>query len=472
MNIKVWSSFTKRRNSTLQPTGGTQVTAVLKESTSIENPSFILMTPIADYTYIEAFGHYYFVDDVINLDASRCEVVCSMDVLATFKSDITSYTAFVERSASSYDIWINDPLLSAQQKASDVEKASQSSTYLSGSGFVIQTMTRDDGISLYAMSDLTPFNHILTPSCYNATDVTEWINSKIAQAFDLDVYIGSVKWFPVNPGNIPLSNKINAGDPFYVGPVNVGLPASPDIYKSSQITTGSTEVYPALPTTNMFGDFRDCNPRFARYKMRLPGVGFVNLDSSLIGHVMNTSNLGIGIHMAIDFVTGGIAHTLYLRNTAPGQPENERPFARYLGNIGVDVPIGKSVADIGKSVGIFTGSIAGGLAVGGAAGAIMGAVVGAVEAIGNELTPDTSMTGGSGNKKDIAECSSAVQVIAERFDGKDYPTSVAGRPLMQNVQLSTLSGYVKCGNASVPLNAHASERDAVNNFLNSGFYIE
>ena len=472
MNIYVWNNFTKKHNSTLQPTGGTTVSAYLKEATSIERPSFILQTPIADYTYVQAFGHYYFVDDVINLDASRCELLCSMDVLATYKSDIMAYTAFVERAASSYDIWLNDPLLSAQQTIQDVEKASQSSSYLSGSSFIVQTMTRDDGMSLYAMSNLTPFSHILTPSCYDANDITEWINSKIAQAFDLDVYIGSVKWFPINPGSIPLSTKISAGNPFYVGPVNVGLPASPDIYKSSQITTGTTEVYAALPTSQKFGDFRDCNPRFVRYKMRLPGVGFVNLDPSLIGRVINTANLGIGIHMAIDFVTGGIAHTLYLRNTAAGQPENQRPFARYIGNIGVDVPIGKSVADIGKSVGMFAGSLAAGAQVGGVAGAAVGAFVGAIEAIHNELTPDTSMTGGSGNKVDIAECSGAVQVIAERFDGKDYPTIVAGRPLMQNVLLGNLSGYVKCGNASVPVNSHASERDAINNYLNSGFYIE
>ena len=472
MNIKVWTSFTKRKNSTAQPTGGTQKTVYLKEGSSILNPMFILAEPATKYTYVEAFGNYYFVQDVVNLDASRSEIVCTLDPLATYKSDITGYTAFVERAASSYDIWLNDPLLSAHQNTDDVEKASQTSTYLSGSSFIVQTMTRDDGMSLYAMSDLSPFNHILTPSCYDANDISDWINSKIAQAFDLDVYIGSVKWFPVNPGSIPLSNKITAGSPFYVGPVNVGLPASPDIYKASQITTGTTEVYAALPTSGKFGDFRDCNPRFARYKMRLPGVGFVNLDSSLIGQVMNTANLGIGIHMAIDFVTGGIAHTLYLRNTAAGQPENQRPFARYLGNIGVDVPIGKSVADIGKSIGIFAGSVAGGLQVGGAWGALAGAVVGAVEAIGNELTPDTSMVGGSGNKQDVTECSGAVQVIAERYTGKDYPTTVAGRPLMQNTMLSTLSGYVKCGNASVPVNAPDSVRDEINSYLNSGFYIE
>ena len=69
MNINVWSNFTKRRNSTAQPTGGTQKTVYLKEQTSIEHPSFILAEPLANYNYVQAFGNYYFVTDVINLDA-------------------------------------------------------------------------------------------------------------------------------------------------------------------------------------------------------------------------------------------------------------------------------------------------------------------------------------------------------------------------------------------------------------------
>lgn len=472
MNINVWSSFTKRKNSTLQPTGGTTVTAVLKEATSIERPSFILMTPIADYTYVEAFGHYYFVEDVINLDASRCEIICSMDVLASYKSDITAYTAFVERAASSYDSFLADPLLSAQQKISDVETASTAMSYMGGSSFILQALTKDEGMALYAASDLSPFAKIVDPSCYQASDITDWIDKKIAQAFDLDVYIGGVKWVPINPGNI--GTQIQSGGKFYVGPVDLGVPVSPAtvVYKTSQITDNRWTVYPTLPSSGKYGDFRDASPRFVKYEMRLPGVGYVTLDPTVIGKIMNDTSLGLAVQMDIDFISGNAVYTIFMRTTTAGQPENLRPFARFMGNISVDVPIGKAVADMGKSVGMLAGSIAAGAQVGGVAGAAVGAVVGAVEAIHNEMTPDVSMVGGSGNKSDIRLCAGAIVITAQRYSAKDYPTNVAGRPLMQNVQLSTLSGFVKCGNASVPVNAHASERDAINNFLNTGFYIE
>ena len=321
-------------------------------------------------------------------------------------------------------------------------------------------------------ADLTPFAKIVDPSCYDATTIVDWIDKKIAQAFDLDVYIGDIRWVPINPGNI--GTQIQSGQKFYVGPVDLGVPVSPDtvVYKASQITDRRWTVYPTIPESNKYGDFRDASPRFVRYRMRLPGVGYVELDPMVIGKIINEADTGMALQMDIDFVSGNVAYTAFIRNTAAGQPENLRPFAKYLGNLSVNVPIGKAVADMGKSAGIMAGSVGAGLAAGGAVGAAFGAVVGAVEAIYNEMTPDVSMIGGSGNKSDIKYCAGAIEITAERFTAKDYPTTVAGRPLMQNTTLSTLSGYVKCGNASVPVNAPDSVRDEINSYLNSGFYIE
>ena len=468
MNITVWSTFSKRRNSTAQPTGGTTKTVYLKEETSIERPSFILAEPIADYTYVQAFGRYYFVTDVINLDASRSEIVCDLDVLATYKSDILAYTAFVERAASSYDVFVNDSLLSTQQKIILSEYSASSMTKIGGHCFVAQVLSGDPnggGVVLYATNDLIPYRQLLTPSVYSAQDVLDWIDSKIAQAFDLDVYIGSIKWLPINANQI--GTKTND---FYVGPIEVGIPAGYDVYIADQYANYRDVVYNVtIPSTNMYGDFRDTNPRFSRYLMRLPGVGIVDVDPVMMGTIINTTGMQLNVQMDIDYVSGDIVYYL-LTQTPPDTTQTE--FARYRGNISVDVPIAKSVADFGKSVGTFTGTVGAGAAAGGAIGAAVGAVVGAVGVVANELTPDTSMIGGGGNKSDISYTSAAIRVYVQHYGYKDYPTAVAGRPLMQNVTLSSLSGFVKCGNASVPLAGHEGDMAAVNNYLNSGFYIE
>ena len=469
MNIKVWSSFTKRKNSTKQPTGGSQITAVLKEKTSIENPVFILATPIANYNYVEAFGHYYFVDDVVNLDASRCEIVCSMDVLATYKSDITAYTAFVERAASSYDVWINDPALSQKQLYySDTMHTTSLSTFFSQTGcFVVECLAKNQGVVLYATSNLEPYKYILTPGVYTTQDKNDWIQSRISQAFDLDVYIGGVKWMPFNASDMGslLTNT------FPIGPVDIAaaLGGSWDysVYKVPQIGPSSnktTSVSLTLPSAGNFGDFRDCSPKFTQYNLYLPGCGLITLDPAVIGYAIQQSKT-VYVDIWCDLISGEITYRLRLG-------ANASDIGRYSGNISVDVPIGKSAVDTVKSAKMVAGSIGAGAAAGGVWGAIGGALVGGIEAIYNHMTPDTNMIGGAGNKAELANISGSIHLTRRQFGAKDFPTAVAGRPLMQNVALSTLSGYVKCGNASVPLNAHASERDTVNNFLNSGFYIE
>ena len=47
-----------------------------------------------------------------------------------------------------------------------------------------------------------------------------------------------------------------------------------------------------------------------------------------------------------------------------------------------------------------------------------------------------------------------------------------GRPLCQQVTLSTLSGYTLCRDADVKISGTTSESDAIKDFMNGGFFIE
>ena len=479
MNIEVWTSFSKRKNSTLTPpAAGTQVTCVLKEETSIERPSFILNTAIANYTYVAAFGHYYFVDDVININAGMCELVCSMDVLASYKSDIMAYTAFVERSSSSYDVFINDPLLSQEQLYySDTMHTTSLSSFFSQTGcFLVECLAKDLGVVLYATSNLEPYNYILSPGVYTASDKAAWIQSTIAQAFDLDVYIGSVKWMPFTAsdlGSIPINP--NTGNPMFpIGPLDIAASVilggdawNYSVYQVPQVGPSShktTTVSLVLPSAGNFNDFRDCTSHYTQYSLYLPGVGIVSMDPAVIGYAINKSKT-ISVDIWCDLISGEITYRLRLG-------ANASDIGRYSGNISIDVPIGKSAVDTVKSAKMVAGGIGAGALKGGWIGAIGGAIAGTIGAIYNDMTPETNMIGGSGNKAELANIVGSIHLTRRQFGSRDFPTSVAGRPLMQNVTLSSLTGFVKCGNASVPVNAHASERDAINSFLNSGFYIE
>ena len=466
MNIKLWTDFTKRKNSTLQPAGGQDVSCYLKEDTSILRPSFIISRPVTQYTYAQAFGNYYFVEDVVNLDANRSEVVCRLDPLATYKGAITGYTAFVERAASSYDPYVNDPLLSMQQVPLNIDKVDTSLSTFFGSGcFITEVLAMNKGVAVYVTPNLLPYQHILNPGVYSNNDVNDWVVSRISQSFDLDVYIGSIKWVPFS-----ITQLGNTMNDFWIGPINMANLSGWSSYgyttkELNQSATKGDTFNLVLPSTGYFNEFRDSNPRFTQYNLYLPGVGIVSLDPAIIGYAVKNAKT-IGVDIMVDLISCEITYVL-------GFVSGAAYFARYSGNIGVDVPIGKSAVDVAKSAKMFAGSTAAGAAAGGVIGAAAGAFVGAVEAVYNEMKPNTSiMVGGSGNKLELITNRTMMRLTREQYGAREYPTNVAGRPLYSNVMLGSLTGYVKCGNASVPVNAPDSVRDEINRYLNSGFYIE
>lgn len=483
MNITVWSAFSKRKNSTKQPlTTGATKTVVLKEDCSLENPVFIVDTPMPVWTYCQAFGEYYFVTDVVNLDAHRAEVHCAIDVLATYRSNILNYNAFVERSASNFDEFLIDPVLSLRQKYSrdDVTATSLSSLFDRDGCFVVTCMTATRGITLYLVNNLRPFRTILDPDCYDNQSISEWIDSKISQAYDLDVYIGSVRWMPIDISTrgaqiYPVPDNVQYEDnPFVVGPLRIPVNKIPStsvikwIYPSSM--TLSTQLILSLPTA-YYDDFRDCDPRFTQYSITLPGIGTVPLDASFVGSCIHNSK-DIYLQVYGDWVTGNINYII-----ATYQPDSGlySKYTEFRGNIACDVTIGKSASNFANTLNGLIGGTTNALTSAfsnNAAGAAGAALQTGVSFVTNMVQDQLTITGGSGNRGDLWGHSGNVYLNRRVFGSKDFATTVAGRPYMKNVQLSNLSGFCKCGNASVPLNGRDSERDAVNNYLNSGFYIE
>lgn len=475
MNIRVWSNFTKRQNSTLQPgtTGSTQISCVLKEETSIRNPSFILADPMPSITYVQAFGNYYFVTDIINMDAHRAEVACSLDVLATYRSSILGYTAFVERSASNYDIYMRDPALSSQQKyASDtVTNTSLTDIFTQSGMYTIPVMTKRGGHSIYCTNSLEFLKGILNSGCYNATDIAEWISSKIAASFDLDVYIGAIKWMPMNLAQIGIvipNNQIT------IGPVMIKeefVPSGTLVKSVSATAATGVRVAINLPAA-YYGDFRDADPEFVQYSITLPGIGTAPLDPAFVGSCI-LNGTALYDQMAIDIATGLITHIIETGTSSV-------KFCNFKGSIAVDIPIGKARANTIETIAAFVGgtsSAASNLAGGGGnPGSVISGVgqsiMTGLNVIKTGYCPQVSMIGGSGNHYDLYLNCQNIRINRKVFGSKQFPLSVAGRPLCQNVQLSTLSGFCQCGNASVPVNARDADRAEINAYLNSGFYIE
>lgn len=75
------------------------VEGVLRDNCSIINPIFeINAVDITgyNYCYIEAFGRYYFISDIISKTTGLWEIHCNVDVLMSFIEDINNSFVLLE----------------------------------------------------------------------------------------------------------------------------------------------------------------------------------------------------------------------------------------------------------------------------------------------------------------------------------------------------------------------------------------
>ena len=84
MQVKYWTNFNKRKNSTKQPSGGTEISVSLKNPCSVENPQIevVGVPDSANYFYIADFGRYYFRSDAIKVTKDITQFNLEVDTMA------------------------------------------------------------------------------------------------------------------------------------------------------------------------------------------------------------------------------------------------------------------------------------------------------------------------------------------------------------------------------------------------------
>ncbi len=456
MTLKTWANFSKKINSTLQPTGqGRDYTVYLKENTSIEKPVFILGTGIdSGIDYCQCFGNYYFVDDIVMISADQVEVHCTLDVLATHKAAIGSYSAFIERASSAHDQWLNDSAVSANQDLVNEAVATTELYPVDIDGcFIVRTVSPGSsstptGIASWVMnkSDMARFLDFITTES-NFPDVLT--DSIVKTFFNPFQYVISIKWFPIAKTDIAGTDT-----PMILGwwqPGNFKLLTSSLFYQNVALN---------IPTKAYSGDFREVNPAFTRVIADLPNIGIVELDPALIWGSAR-------VRVCIDWITGEMRLTFGREGTQGGLQVMTDGFSSFSGQIGIDIPVGQSNSMSSQAL-----AAAPDMSTLTAAGA--GLVTGAVDIINgikNILSPTLSVIGGSGNVASIIS-NPRLLLYVRNYGSGDIPNTVYGRPLCKNRVINTLSGFIKCQGASIALAAPDTEVQAVNNYLNSGFYYE
>lgn len=472
MTIKYWSDFSKRKNSTKQPTGGTSLTVTLKEGTSIEKPTFLVSGNLFSINYIQAFGHYYFVDDVTSVRNGLTQISCSMDVLATYKTNIGSYNAYVERAADAiyYDVMYPDTHVAIKNEE-EIHSTVFSSTFIwLWSGLyvvsVLNNLGSGAGFTTYYIMDTG--NLKLLAEYLNqdwgagAADLLGFLQANFLHTADAVI---SCKWVPFSIVSIPGSGvsyeTLKVGtDVINIGGVDV---------KGYRVTASSlvaeTEMTLAIP--HVYNDFRKAAP-YTSGKLYIPMYGFVDFNP-----LDFSKNDTIYADVFADWVTGDT--TVLLRDDTIAN--NGKIIASYTYNSGVDCPIGQAAANVSGFMTSGLGLAASTALAIGSSGATavaggFGAVVSGMNTLSNAVVPTMSVRGNQGGRS-LAEASTDfIITLVIKHTSDPLLCICQGRPVMGYLTLGNFTGYVKCLNASIDIPGMASEKDAVNDFLNSGFYYE
>ena len=454
-------TFTKKTNSTRQPTGTAPLSAscYLKDVTSIITPVIELKkgdSPIGyNYAHISAFNRYYFIDD-ITWNAGVWEVSMHCDVLATYKTDIGSTNGYVLRAANAYDGNILDELYPATTDV-DTEIAYSTLTSTNGVGFSgwsngsyvlgVQGIGTGsvNGIIYYAIgaSDLVT---ILQRFYNNINDATFW-GTALVQGVknaltNADDYITSLRWYPCY---IPVSISVNR---IKLGSFDTGIDALV-LTGDPQVVTREVTIM-RHPQAATRGSYLNYAP-YSHYEIVDPLVGVIPINSDIAKVINTIKNI-----ITVDYTTGQARYDLA---TAGGVVF----YTTYI-NFAVTINLSANEVNIGALAGQVVGAGASF-----ATGNYLGAAAGIISAVGEGIgTPSGNQS--SGGFVQYGDGTFMLRGYFKPIVSEDNTNK--GRPYCVYTTPSSLSDYMVIDHPHVSTSGTAAENDRINNYLAEGFYYE
>lgn len=453
-------SFSKKDNSTKQPSGGaTSLSCEILQPSSILTPYLEINSVIANpsslnYAYISTYGRYYWVTDW-SYDKGFWICRLEVDVLATYKTQIGSSTQYVVRAASAYNLTITDtkyPALSYSQ-ITNVPFDSLHTAFTNGGSFVLGvsngSTVESGGVTYYVLNylNMTRLMAFLFGGTWmDATDITTALQKELINPMQ---YIDSLRWYPFDIGSntdIHLDDNQNL--------VKFGFWDS-DVYAPIVLAADSVVPFaqqidiPSHPQVSR-GTYLNGAP-YTRMLLDCYGFGQVPIDTSIFAG-SNHLTLSIGVD-----IISGVGRMCLYSGTTP------KLFYKQYAPIGVDMKISQmSQGLIGMGAQLLSGAVAASY------GNYLGFGAGVVSAI-ESMMPQITSSGTVGSK---AAYTNAPMLIISRYSLPAEDITNLGRPLCSAVAINTLSGYVQCENVEIDLNATYNEMTQIRSFLESGFFYE
>jgi hypothetical protein len=524
-----FGSFSKKRNSTKRPTTELSDTrdVKLKQATSLDAPTFILTGNDFNWNYAKYGNRYYFITDIRSVHDNLSEVDCILDPLATAKDYILTSTQYVCYSSHNTSTWLADtrvPLL----KSTTVQSDTALTGILSNIGCYILSVVGENCVSTYMLQAESQITALLddianwdtqeiadimqgvtfSPASYSQPSPTlpttndnfacfsalitsigdfigsigavstaiqdsyEQLNKKIQEASSKVGFIGnayanapscirSCIWVPFDSA---LMVAGSGGSPIKLGRFQTSVNA-PAI--SSKPSTGSFTIN--IPWQHSDWRRATCEDVY----LYLPLVGMCQLSGDSLTNVSSLT-----VEWSVTFTDGCICYKVKAGSSVIGS---------FGANASVNYPIG--IAQQASAGEVFTALLQGAQKTVSAAvnsslsplsaGASIGEMALDIAITGYDVanaqnTSHVSSVGGIGGGAGLGLGRDAVcfTVNHETVITPSVMKDTMGLPTMQPMQLQALTGYCQCANAHVEAPLMAQELDAVDAYLNSGFFIE
>lgn len=493
MSISVlFSNGNKKENSTKQLTMSITHNCVFKNGCSMLSPTLLLeidSSVFPDYTEFKIEDRYYKVVDIRSVRNNLFEITGEIDVLATYKQDILASTQFVSYSSYKSSIWLADnrvPILASET----VAHASANVPVLDPDGFYVLSVVGKESSAVYDLT-LTKLRDVIQSiSSWEQTGIQN-AQATIVTTNDPAQAVSNIGKALVETGFagnaysqapscirsciwVPFAYAVHDGtDVIYLGNFNTGVQAKK---LSAKPTSNSFSI--SIPW--QYSDWRRkiCEEVY----LYLPLVGMVNVASD---EIINESSLTIkwsitptdGI-ICYEVLAGNQIIGTYSANAAVNYPVgiNQQAsageiFQTYLSGASKYMSAGMETAKAASSLNPISAGIGAGT------GLINTALTGAQAAYDVLNIHNTShascigsLGGGAGLGLDIdAKC---FTVAHPTIIPPDDMQQTMGLPTMKPYPLATLTGYCKCTNAHVDCAATKTEKSIIDNYLNSGFFIE
>lgn len=480
MNVYL-TNTTKKHNSTYIPAAGRQVPCMLKEGSSVINPTLIFERANVghqyNYVYIPDFGRRYFVDDIV-YDGARIYYDCSVDVLASYKSTIGASSAYVLRASHTYNEYVIDqyyPTTTRIRQYSDYIIPGHISPwfdYNGSRGRWIIGVVNIDGVSYYCF-DHTNYKrflkYVVSDAFMTAMGVDLNISPQLRVAVDPMQYITCCIWLPFNT----VTTGDTPSERFPLGDVKIAKITAPSTIQAGDVTAGTAgytiynedlDVMPH-PQSNDRGEFLN-SPGFSECRIVFPPFGAFDLNPL---ELMKFDR----VHLLVqaDCTTGIGKLVVYGENdnTSPNPPDMFT-LINAEAQIGVPIPV-TQILTPGVSP-VQLGLQAAGAIVSAATGRIDKAIAGGASAIDSYYAgkiPKSSVVGSRGSLAAIhgyAEIEYVWKYVTAA-DNEDH-----GRPLCEVYQLSSLPGFQMIQEPHIHTTGTSAEDDQINSYLSAGYFYE